>query len=145
MPHTVVAVNGTMLKLDPTGAHVIDHVETGRVGVDGSRLVPLDSAPMRERRRLQSSGIVFVSIVFGENRELALQPYVSSAGLIDEIVDEEILIDAEKRAGDVISSLSKKFMSNDGAIIEAVKREVRAVFRKAIGKKPIIKVHLLSK
>ena len=144
VPHTVIAVNGTIVKLDPTGAHIIDHVETGRVGVDGTRLVSLDAVPMRERRRLQSSGIVFVSIVFDENRELALQPYVSSAGLIDEIVDEEILIDAEKSAGDAISSLSKKVMSNEGAIIEAVKREVRVAFKKAIGKKPIIKVHILS-
>ena len=145
VPHTAIAVNGTMVKLDTTGAHIIDHVETGRVGVDGSRLVSLDAAPMRERRRLQSSGIVFVSIVLGENRALALEPYVSSAGLIDEIVDEEILIDAEKRAGIAITSLRKKFMSNEEPIIEAVKREVRAVFRKAIGKKPIIKVHLLYK
>ena len=60
------------------------------MGIDGSRLVSLDTPVMRERRRLQVSGIIFVSIILCNDGKLATDPCVSSAGLIDEVMDEKI-------------------------------------------------------
>jgi len=143
VPHTVLAPNGSLIRLDAAGPTIIDHVPNGRLGIDGHRLVQLDSFPMRERRRLQSSGAVAVTVILKGRGELATEPEVSSFGLIDEDEEENIIFDAIDAAAHAVDHLSKRQRERDEAIIEAVKREVRQVFRKALGKKPIIHVHLI--
>ncbi|MFL2687576.1 MAG: ribonuclease J [Alphaproteobacteria bacterium] len=143
VPHTVLAPNGSLIRLDATGPEIIDHVPNGRLGIDGHRLVKLDSFPMRERRRLQSAGAIAVTVILKNRGELATEPEVSSFGLIDEDEEENIIFDAIDAAAHAIEHLSKRQRDRDEAIIEAVKREVRQVFRKALGKNPIIHVHLI--
>ena len=143
VPHTVLAPNGSLIRLDATGPEIIDHVPNGRLGIDGHRLVKLDSFPMRERRRLQSAGAIAVTVILKDRGELATEPEVSSFGLIDEDEEENIIFDAIDAAAHAIEHLSKRQRDRDEAIIEAVKREVRQVFRKALGKNPIIHVHLI--
>lgn len=143
VPETVIAPNGTLVRLDPGAPQILNDVPTGRLGIDGARLVNLDSYPMRERRRMQFSGVVAVSVVLDKDRELAADPAVSSFGLIDESEEEDILIEAEEAAADAIERLSDRQRDRDEAIIEAVTREVRVVFRDNLGKKPIVRVHLI--
>jgi ribonuclease J len=143
VPHTVLAPNGSLIRLDATGPEIIDHVPNGRLGIDGHRLVELDSFPMRERRRLQSAGAIAVTVVLEDRGKLATEPEVSSFGLIDEDEDKNIILDAIDAAAHAIDHLSKRQRDRDEAIIEAVKREVRQVFRKELGKNPIIHVHLI--
>ncbi|MBE89325.1 MAG: MBL fold hydrolase [Rhodospirillaceae bacterium] len=143
VPHTVLAPNGSLVRLDVAGPQIIDQVPTGRLGVDGHRLVELDSFPMRERRRLQATGAVAVTVILKRRGKLATEPEVSSFGLIDEDKEEHIIFDAIDAATYAIEHLSKRQRDRDEAIIEAVKRDVRQVFRRALGKKPIIHVHLI--
>ena len=143
VPHTQVAPNGTVVRFDPKGPQMIDEVPTGQLGLDGSRLVELDSYPMRERRRLQFSGAVVVSVALDKDGELAVEPEISTFGLIDEGEEEDILHDAEDAAAHAIDKLSDRQRKKDDAIVEAVTREVRYVFRDLLGKKPIVRVHLI--
>jgi ribonuclease J len=143
VPHTVFAPNGTLVRLAPGGPEKIDMVPTGRLGLDGNRLVDLESYPMKERRRLQNSGAVTVTVILNDRAKLAVEPEVSSFGLIDEDEEEDIIFDAIDAAASAIDKLSKRQREKDESIVEAVKREVRFVFRKALGKKPIIHVHLI--
>ena len=143
VPETVIAPNGTLVRLGPGAPQTLDEVPTGRLGIDGNRLVTLDSYPMRERRRLQFSGAVVVSIVLDKDGELAGEPQVSSFGLIDESEEEDILVDAEEAAAHAVENLGDRQREKESAIVEAVTREVRYVFRDMIGKKPIVRVHLI--
>ncbi|MBO43951.1 MAG: MBL fold hydrolase [Rhodospirillaceae bacterium] len=142
VPHTVLAPNGSLVRLDVGGPKIIDQVPTGRLGIDGCRLVELDSFPMRERRRLQTTGAVAVTVILKGCGKLATEPEVSSFGLIDEVKEEYIIFEAIDAATHAIEHLSNRQRDRDEAIIEAVKREVRQVFRRALGKKPIIHIHL---
>ena len=74
---------------------------------------------------------------------MATEPEVSSFGLIDEVKEEYIIFEAIDAATYAIEHLSNRQRDRDEAIIEAVKREVRQVFRRALGKKPIINIHLI--
>lgn len=143
VPETVIAPNGTLVRLGPGTPQTLDEVPAGRLGIDGSRLVPLDSHAMRERRRLQFSGAVTVTVVLDKDGGLAAEPEVSSVGLIDETEDEDILLDAQDAAALAIERLSDRQREKDDAIVEAVAREVRYVFRDTLGKKPIVRVHLI--
>src|SRR5262249_28391797 len=48
VPHTVLTHNGSVVRLAPGEAAVIDEVHAGRYGLDGKRLRPLDGPVVRE-------------------------------------------------------------------------------------------------
>ena len=73
---------------------------------------------------------------------MGLNPHAGDKGYIGD-EEENIIFDAIDAAAYAIEHLSKRQRDRDEAIIEAVKREVRQVFRKALGKNPIIHVHLI--
>ncbi len=59
IPETVLAPNGSLVRLAPGPAAVIDEVESGRLHLSGNRLVPERDEALRERRRIAYSGLVF--------------------------------------------------------------------------------------
>jgi len=60
---TVEISDGAMLRLAPGPVEVVEHVPTGRLCVDGPRLVRLDSEILRNRRRMVFNGSAVVTVV----------------------------------------------------------------------------------
>ncbi|HAJ22177.1 MAG TPA: MBL fold hydrolase, partial [Rhodospirillaceae bacterium] len=56
VPHGIVAQNGMLMSLTNNGAEVIDQVYSGRLAVDGDRLIPMDHGSIRQRKRLAQNG-----------------------------------------------------------------------------------------
>ena len=55
VPEVHVAPNGTLLRLAPGPAMVIDEVFAGKLALDGKRLIPLGSGVIRERHNMTVS------------------------------------------------------------------------------------------
>ena len=66
VPETIVAPNGTLVRLAPGPAEIIDHVHAGRLARDGDGVVPLDGASLRERRKLLWNGAAAATLVIDE-------------------------------------------------------------------------------
>jgi len=69
VPETIVAPNGTLVRLAPGPAEIIDHVTAGRLARDGDRVVPVDGASLRERRKLLWNGAAAASLVIDRKRQ----------------------------------------------------------------------------
>src|SRR3546814_13468043 len=52
VPEALKALNGSLVRLAPGRAEVIDEVFVGRLALDGNRLIDLDSPAIRDRRRM---------------------------------------------------------------------------------------------
>src|SRR5690242_7840224 len=52
VPETVVAPNGSLVRLAPGPAEIVDHVHAGRLARDGDIVVPLGGVGLQERRKL---------------------------------------------------------------------------------------------
>ena len=61
-----LAPNGTLLKLAPGKAEVVDEVFSGRLALDGNRLISMGSSALRERRKMLNSGAAVVTVVVDE-------------------------------------------------------------------------------
>ena len=61
--NTVVPHNGTVVKLAPGKAEIINQVPTGRLALDGSILIRDDDMAIVERRRLQFNGSLVVHVI----------------------------------------------------------------------------------
>lgn len=143
VPEAHLAPNGTLLKLAPGRAEVVDEVFSGRLALDGSRLISMGSGALRERRRMLQSGAAVVTVVIDETGELQADPQISTQGVFDLEVDHEMaesLIDA---AEDAVEDLPRKSRRNDDHVHEAVRLAVRRRLRALCGKRPTVEVHLV--
>jgi len=150
-----IARNGTMLRLAPGPAEIIDHVASGRLFLDGEALTSSDNEALRLRRRLSFSGVIVVTLAVGRQLDLLSHPRVLALGVPEEDEEEEGSGPRNRATEDRLAAvladdvdaafedLPNRQRADDPAVEEAVRRAVRAVVRPAWGKRPLIHVEIL--
>jgi ribonuclease J len=143
VPKQVVIGNGDMLRLAPGEPEIIGQVQTGRLAIDGTRLVPADSAVLRDRNRMMYNGSAVITIVLDRAGQLLGEPQVSAVGLLDpehEAEEHEAVVEAVR---DAVGDLPAAARRDDDVAREAVRVAVRRHLKKSHGKKPLTDVHLV--
>ncbi len=142
IPETVVAENGTLVRLCPGPAAVENGVEPGRLAVDGARLVSMDGGVLRARNRIGFSGSAVATVIVNKRGELTDDPRLTLHGLADAGDDalEDGAIDAMVDAVDALSDADSR---DDKAVAEAARRAIRRTVHKAIGKRPVTEIHVV--
>ncbi|NQW01710.1 MAG: ribonuclease J [Rhodospirillales bacterium] len=138
----IVAENGSVIRIGPGDAKIVDHVYSGRLILEGSRLVPMDSEIFKSRTRAMWHGTATVSIVVDEDGEMLADPQLSTTGLFENDRDP-IYLEAIVQAEEAVSALSDRHVRDDGRVREAVRLAVRRHLRNHLGKKPVTEVHLM--
>lgn len=141
----VLVEDGDVLRLGPVSGNekpeVVEGVATGRMVIDGERLVPLDGGVMGARRKMLFNGIVVASLAVDQSGRVMGTPQVSAPGLF-EMTDQEPGQIAQELARSV-TELPANLRREDDSLREAA----RAALRKAVGrrlrKRPTVEVHLL--
>ncbi|MEQ8226644.1 MAG: ribonuclease J [Rhodospirillales bacterium] len=138
----ILAPNGTMARLAPGPAEIVDHVPTGRLALIGGRLVPLDGNLIKERIRGVWHGVVTVTVAV-DDAGLAEEPQITTLG-ISEDQDEDPVVDAAREAAiNAVRALPPRKLADDGDVLEAVRLAVRRTFRAKLDMKPVTTVHLV--
>ena len=141
VPHGIVAQNGMLMSLTNNGAEVIDQVYSGRLAVDGDRLIPMDHGSIRQRKRLAQNGAAVVSIALDKSGRLADEAQLTLAGLLDSDGPEwDDLLDL---AEETVENLSKAQLKDDGQVVEAVRIALRRKLQAMTRRRPQVDVHLL--
>ena len=141
VPETVVAPNGTLVRLAPGPAEIIDHVPSGRLARDGDGLVPLHGDSLRERRKLLWNGAAATTIVLDGRGKVVAAPKVSLRGIED--CEGELVEAIVSGLTEMLADLSAAERKDDGRIEEAARQAVRRVVRAHLGKKPLTDVHIV--
>ncbi|MBI3446913.1 MAG: ribonuclease J [Magnetospirillum sp.] len=139
----VETANGAMLRLAPGPVEVVDHVPTGKLCVDGPRIVRLDSEILRNRRRMVFNGSAVVTVVLDKAGKLLGDPQLTALGLLDAGHEAEEHDEVVEAVRDAIEELPQKARRDDGVVREAARLAVRRSLRDTHGKKPITDVHLV--
>jgi len=141
VPEAVVAPNGTLVRLAPGPATIIDHVHAGRLARDGDGVIALDGGALRERRKLLWNGAAAATLVIdGQGRPKA-DPVVSLRGIDD--TDGELNQAIIAGLKEMLADLSAGERRDDGRIEDAAHKAVRRVVRAHLGKKPLTDVHIV--
>ncbi len=141
VPETIVAPNGTLVRLAPGPAEVIDHVPSGRLARDGDGLVPLDGDTLRERRKLLWNGSAAATLVIDARGRAVAPAKVSLRGIDDG--DGALARAIVAGLNETLADLSASERRDDGRIEEASRQTVRRVVRAHLGKKPLTDVHIV--
>ena len=143
IPHAAVAENGTMLRFGDDGAETVGQVETGRLAVDGNRLVPLAGNLVRERNRLRVSGAATATIVLDDRGNLLADPRLSVQGVLDAADVKETRRDAVDAIIDAVNDLPMHRRRDDEVVTTAARNAVRRSLYRNIGKRPVTDVHVV--
>jgi len=140
--HAVVAPNGTVVRLSGNAPGAVDHVETGRVYIDGTAHVGALDGVIRERLKLARQGLVVVALVIDEDGELLADPEVRCFGAPKDgpgwsaPLDEMISVAVD----DAIEDAPRKSLRTDQGVQEIAARAVRHTAQRHWGKRPVVTV-----
>ncbi len=145
VPETVAPRNGSLIRLAPGEAEIVDEVPAGRLFLDGSRLIPEGSQGLIERKRLHGSGVIFAAVTLDPAGRVLDGPVVVVKGLSesDGRVAEESLEVLDEAAVSALSGLSRKDRNDDEAIERVMGRAIRKACDVSFGLKPMIEVVVL--
>jgi ribonuclease J len=139
VPEALLTPNGSVVRLAPGPAAVVDEAPSGRLYVDGSKLSTLEESAVKARKALAFAGIAVVTIVLDHKGRLLTDPVVVCDGLPDDAKDTafDAALDAvEEAAG------KKRGMDDDG-LKEHVRKAVRRAIQADWGKRPVTRVEVV--
>lgn len=145
VPEAVAPRNGSLIRLAPGQAEIVDDVPAGRLFLDGNRLVPEGAQGLGERRRLHNSGIIFAAVSLDDAGRPVDGPVLVVKGLseADGRLAEESLDFLEEAAEAALDGLSRKDRKDDETIERVIGRALRKAADVSFGLKPMIEVVVL--
>jgi len=137
VPEVVRARNGTMVRLAPGKAEIVDNVPAGRLYRDGDIVIAASDRAIPDRRKLAFGGIVSVAIAIEEDGTIAGDPIIDSMGLPEKTRRGEILTDLiADTVGETLDGLPKAKRRDPETVENAVVRAIRNTVGNVWGKKP---------
>jgi ribonuclease J len=137
----VVAPNGAVVELTGEQPRVVEHVETGRVYLDGSELIGAMDGVVRDRVRMALRGHMAVSVIFDEQGKPMGGTWVEARGVSDTRRFPDGLAAAVEQALDLALGRAKLAeLADDAAVERVVTQACNRVCLDLIGKKPFITI-----
>ena len=137
----LLATNGTMVDLSGNQLKVVDHVDTGRVYLDGTLKFGALDGIVRDRIKLAVNGLIVVNIIIDENDEMLGEPWCELRGLADFGHSECNFVDVlEEDLSQYIGRSSVSTIKDENKLEKDIKRVARQTALTEIGKKPEISI-----
>ena len=137
----LLASNGMMVDLSGNQLKVVDHVDTGRLYLDGTTKFGALDGIVRDRIKLAVNGIILVNIIFDENDDMLGEPWCEIRGLPDFGQSECNVIDVlEEDLSQYIGRSKLSVIQDDEKLEKDIKRIARQTALTEIGKKPEVSV-----
>ncbi len=130
-----------MLRLAPGRPEVVDGVPTGRLALDGERLLPLSGGVLSARKRMLFNGVVMASLAVDRAGRVLGTPQVSAPGLFEtaDLEPAQLAADLARAVGELPGPLKRE----DDAVREAARSALRKAVGRRLRKRPAVEVHLL--
>ncbi len=139
---TLVVQDGDVVLFGPHGPEVVDSVPTGRLAVDGTKVVPLKEGVLAARRRMLANGVVIGSFALDSRGRLIGQPRISAPGLLDQL-DARQRVEYERQFQGLLQDLAPSLHADEAAFTDAARAGLRRIIGKPLGKRPLVDVHIL--
>jgi ribonuclease J len=137
VPHVVVPKNGDLIEMTGGNPRCVEEVPVGRWGVDGNRVIPLTDPSVKDRLRLGSSGVCFVTALVEGNKAPKLDLCISLLGLSDP--EEDLIPYLEEKAYDACENLD---LAEGDDLIETLEKVIKKGVSHRLNHKPLVRIHL---
>lgn len=142
--NVIVPNNGSVIRLSGT-PEIIDHVETGLLAVEPGRIIDVSHPAIAERRKLQFSGAIHVTLVMDRQGKLVSDPLLNTVGLTDQKREEgaDFENDLLDEIDDLLADMKKSDRQDDHFVAEEVRIGLRRYVDHLLRIKPKTTVHVV--
>lgn len=146
VPNTLVPNDGSLIRLGPNESAIVDHVHTGLIAVAPQGLMSADDPGLNQRRKLQFTGAVHISLVMEHGGEPVARPKISVLGLCapDSDLEAGLIDDIEGEIADSLVDIEEDKRRDEGHVAEEIRRHVRRMIKQLYGIKPQTNVHVFT-
>lgn len=137
----VLLEDGDILNLAPGEVKVEDTAPTGRLALDGGRLLPMTGGVLAARRRMLFNGVVLASFAVDDEGYVIGEPRISAPGLLDRDDPESERI--REDFAYAIDEIPDELRYDDLAFRDAARTALRRALGRKLQKRPLVDVHLL--
>ena len=135
----ILAVNGDVILFSNDEGCIVDHVNTGRVFVDGKGVGDVGNVVLKDRKHLSEDGMVVVIIGINQvSGEIIYGPDIVSRGFVFEDDSQQYLEEARKVVLDTLALMSAETMTDWSEVKLEVRRVLRRLFNKTLERRPVI-------
>jgi ribonuclease J len=136
-----IATNGTMLDLTGERPMVAEHVEAGRIYLDGSVKIGALDGVVRDRIRMALNGHAMLNLIMDESDAPLGEPWAETMGLPEAGRSRAPLVEAiEAETGRALSGAEDAVLADDDRLEDMLRRIIRQVCVEEIGRKPEVTV-----
>ena len=138
---SLVAVNGSVVELSGNAPRVVEHVETGRVYVDGAVTIGAMDGVVRDRIRMAVNGHALVTLIIDEDGAPLGDPWVETMGLPEIGRSRAPLVEVlEADLSQLLGRVNGRTMGDDDALDTEIRRVLRNSANEEVGRKPEVTV-----
>tara|TARA_Y100000389_G_scaffold112762_1_gene109877 strand:+ start:3477 stop:5138 length:1662 start_codon:yes stop_codon:yes gene_type:complete len=142
VPKTLLIENGDIIKLLPGDApQIIDKAPSGRVYLDGSVNVEIDSQSIKDRKNISINGYLEITILVSNNGKIK-KPIISFKGIPENQTYEPFIFDMEDEIFNICRTFSLESKKQQKNLIETIKQNCRRIVREKTGKKPFTNINI---
>ncbi|MBT07565.1 MAG: hypothetical protein CMM32_11765 [Rhodospirillaceae bacterium] len=142
IPLAIQVNNGSLVHLAPGKARVIDEVESGRLALNGSQVVPVDSTLIKERKKLMHGGLIGLTLLLGSKGDLKKSPNFISRGVFND-TNENVAKDLSVVVENSLKEFPEEIMGSDNLLAKEIKKVLRRVIKNNWEIKPEIVVEIM--
>ncbi len=140
----VLIENGDVLKIFPGKSEIINKVNSGKLLVDGNRLVDEESSALRDRKNISFNGLMDISLIISKNGNIERSPIFNIKGLpISDHELNEIKYELEDKIFDICRSYSLNNKKQEINLIDNLKKSLRKIINLRVSKKPYTNINLI--
>jgi ribonuclease J len=135
----LLAEDGDVIRLAPGEGRIEGRVSTGRVLIDGTRSGEVGDEVLRHRRHLAADGVVVpvIAVSRQEGRVEGTPDVVTRGVVVDERTDT-LLETLPALLVEVIDGAGPDERCDQGLLAERVRIELQRLFRKQVGRRPLV-------
>ncbi|MCX2560765.1 ribonuclease J [Acetobacter farinalis] len=137
----ILLEDGDILRLSPGKVEVVDTAPSGRLALDGGRLLPMNGGVLAARRKMLFNGVVIASFAVDDEGFVIGEPKVSAPGLLDP--DDLESVRVREEFANAIDVIPDELRGDDQAFRDAAKTALRRALGRKLQKRPLVDVHVL--
>ncbi len=135
----LLAENGDVIRLAPGVGRIAGRVAAGRVLIDGTRSGEVGDEVLRHRQHLAADGVIVPVVVVSrqEGRVEGIPDVITRGVVVDERTDT-LLESLPSLLVAMMDRASPEERSDQGLLTERVRVELQRLFRKRVGRRPLV-------
>jgi ribonuclease J len=143
VPEVIVANNGSVVKINPGKAEILDEVNWGRWALDGRQIVPLTKPLLRKRERVIKQGYVVITIAIDHKGKIRGDVQLNAFGIWEHDPNDDDWWSGIELIRDAVESMPGKKVGDDKSVAKTVESRLNSYLKDQFGKRPIVEVNII--